>query len=196
MTIDIEQTNFFVFSWFGASVDQIETYLRSDDFTKTNNVTVSCPKVLKINFLFQYNPNPKLAYFFPLNGGTCMITNLQDGWNTLFRNITEALSIDGYHFVLSSELTKTPYNCMQLIRSGTLERVVYVMKDGKRWVFYGNGMPLWFEETDAYKKRLKKERVTKELLLKYGMELKIILHKKINLETATKYLQLSSAVSN
>ena len=52
-------------------------------------------------------------------------------------------------------------------------------------------MPLWFEETDAYKKRLKKERVTKELLLKYGMELKIILHKKINLETAIKYLQLS-----
>ena len=79
MTIDIEQTNFFVFSWFGASVDQIETYLRSDDFTKT----------------------------------------------------------------------------------------------------------------DAYKKRLKKERVTKELLLKYGMELKIILHKKINLGTVTNYLQLS-----
>ena len=183
MTIDIEQTNFFVFSWLGASVDKIEAYLRSDDFLKTNHCTISCSKLLKVEFLFHYNPNPKLAYFAPLNRGTCMITNLQDGWNTLFHNITAALSIDGYHFVLSSEQEKDPYNCMQHIKNGTLERVVYVMKDGNKWVFYEDGTPLWFEETNDYKKRLKKERVTKELLLKYCMELRILSDKKINFET-------------
>ena len=41
MIIDIEQTNFFVFSWLGASIDKIETYLRSDDFLKTNHFTVT-----------------------------------------------------------------------------------------------------------------------------------------------------------
>ena len=70
------------------------------------------------------------------------------------------------------------------------------MKDGNSWVFYENGTPLWFEETNDYTKRLKKERVTKELLLKYCMELRILSDKKINFETVTNYLQLSYEIKN
>ena len=36
--------------------------------------------------------------------------DLQDGWNTLFQNISVVLSIEGYHFTFSSEQEKDPYN--------------------------------------------------------------------------------------
>ncbi|GAB0170611.1 hypothetical protein LSPCS325_40480 [Lysinibacillus sp. CTST325] len=40
------------------------------------------------------------------------------------------------------------------------------MKDGK-WIFYSEGAPLFFEDEKNYKKRIKKERLTKQILIEY-----------------------------
>jgi hypothetical protein len=46
-------------------------------------------------------------------------------------------------------------------------RSVCVSNDGGKWVFYQSGEPFAFEEVEAYDRKRKRDRFTRELLLKY-----------------------------
>ncbi len=47
------------------------------------------------------------------------------------------------------------------------ERLVRVMQD-PRWDFYEEGNPFPFEQTEKYKERIKKKRLTNDMILDYA----------------------------
>lgn len=47
------------------------------------------------------------------------------------------------------------------------DRYVRVMREHKKWLFYESGEPLSFEHVECYSTRLKKERLTKDMVVEY-----------------------------
>jgi hypothetical protein len=105
-----------------------------------------------------------------------MVANIEDGWHSLFCNVSGALRLEGYYFRLSSD---GQCNYMIHTKNGSQTRVVYTLFDDGQWVFYQAGTPLWFEDTAQYKKCLKKERLTKNMLLTYCLQLNLISDKRL-----------------
>ena len=56
---------------------------------------------------------------------------------------------------------------VELIRAGAIVRVVQAIRDGDRWEFCSAGEALGFEERDLYTRRVKKDRLPLELLVRY-----------------------------
>lgn len=46
-------------------------------------------------------------------------------------------------------------------------RYVYSMKENDRWVYYEQGVPREYEQTEKYKSRYKRDRLTQEMVLSY-----------------------------
>jgi hypothetical protein len=170
MTIDLISMDYFTFSWFDTSLDIIEKYIGMNDFKEWNiNFTKNCAKSIKVNF--EYNPNIITAYFLSGNDGIIMLPNLQDGWLALFYRMANDLKINGYHFKLCSD--KEPYNCLIYLENGVEKRICYTLKD-TQWIFFEKGEPLFFEETENYTRKIKKDRLNKEIMIKYCNKLGII----------------------
>lgn len=93
-----------------------------------------------------------------------MISNCSDGWVTLGNKISNESSTFHYNFQLSKD--ENLINSFSLWENGANQRTVYTMKDPK-WTFFEKGIPLWFENTDNYKKRLIKDRLNHEILVSY-----------------------------
>jgi hypothetical protein len=169
MNINLNSMEFFTFSWFDISLDSIEKYFLSNDFEyfdilKNQNENIEIE--------FEYNPKTFVSNFMQKNNGVIMLPNLRDGWVTLFHKITVDLKINGYHFKLSSD--KEPFNFIEYLENGIKKRICYTLKDDDKWVFYESGTPLFFEETENYKTKIKKNRLNKEIMLKYCGKLNII----------------------
>ena len=54
----------------------------------------------------------------------------------------------------------------QYISHDGKERIIYALEED-RWVFYEEGEPLSFENTDYYKRRIIKKRINNEIILEY-----------------------------
>lgn len=118
---------------------------------------------------------PRAVFFVPKNseGKTIMISNYSDGWITLGNIISNESKTSNYNFKLSKD--ENLINSLIYWDNGQNKRVVYTMKDSQ-WVFYEQGIPLWFEDTNNYNKRLIKNRLNYEILVSYceKMDLKIL----------------------
>ena len=172
MNIDLNLMEYFTFSWLDTSLGSIEKYFLVNNFNKFN-ITKEHNKNITVGF--EYNPKIFVSHFVEKNNGIIMLPNLQDGWITLFYRLTSDLKINGYHFKICSN--KVPYNCIIYIEKGIKKRICYTLKDGNKWIFYETGTPLYFEEIKNYKNRIKKERLNKEIMLKYCSKLNIIKEK-------------------
>jgi hypothetical protein len=170
MKIDLDILDFFTFTWLDTSMDIIEKYFGTNDFKKWNiNIIENCMETIEIKF--EYNPEIITAYFVKGNNGIIMLPNLQDGWLSLFHRIAGDLKITGYHFKLCSD--KEPYNCIIYLENGIEKRICYTLKDTK-WIFFEKGEPLFFEEPENYTKKIKKDRLDKEIMIKYCNKLGIL----------------------
>lgn len=96
------------------------------------------------------------------------MSNCPDGWYTLCNIINGRLGGARYTFSMSTFIHHYyPYNEFYYSYDGKCKRVVKSYLDDTRWVFYEEGEPLFFEDVNNYKARMKKKRLTKEILLDY-----------------------------
>lgn len=102
---------------------------------------------------------------------TVMMTNLQDGWNSLGRLLAE------HHRAIQVQLTSTTAaakyakNRFEVWANGSSRRSVMVLNDGGKWRFSSNGAPLPFEDLRLYKNRRIADRFPRAVLLQYAREM-------------------------
>jgi len=150
---------------FFAPLDIIETKLLEiieDSKRKAikEGILSKCPLNLH-NCFFEpeYISHEDIAVFWqPLKQNyTIMLTNLWDGWVTLGYLLNIVKGVKMLDLSLFNDCVKFNFNN---------ERFIRVMWDSK-WDFYELGQPLFFENTEQYKVRLKKRRLTIDMVIEY-----------------------------
>lgn len=95
------------------------------------------------------------------------MSNSVDGSDSLCYVINGRLGGAQYTFSMSTFIGTYLYNDFLYSYDGERKRVVKSYLDDTRWVFYEKGEPLFFEDVNNYKARMKKKRLNKEILLDY-----------------------------
>lgn len=114
----------------------------------------------------QYLPSQiRFILFEPICniGTTICYTNLSNGWGEVFDGRASSLGFKAYHCrICDEQYAAYHFDCFD----GTKKRYVLCYQD-PQWVFYEEGEPLEFEDVELYKSRLKKNRLNREIILKY-----------------------------
>ena len=97
---------------------------------------------------------------------TVVITNMMDGWLTLAHVVSMRLQCRCFRFtVCRADVERYPRNALEVIDRGESARTVGAMRDGDRWAFQDQGAPLDVEDVSLYRKRMIKQRVTRDSIL-------------------------------
>ncbi len=95
---------------------------------------------------------------------TVMLTSSVDGWYTLVHVL--ATGTPGRHVMVRSVSDGEQLHHLNVWSGREEIRAVLVNQDPK-WTFYEKGLPLEFEDVARYQRRLKRERLDRQLLLHY-----------------------------
>jgi hypothetical protein len=115
----------------------------------------------------------KLVLYAPAASPTvCIIvTNLQDGWSSLSHNVAKELGAPQIQVTSTERGAYWSGHHFRTWRDGAERRVVMVIRDSDKWVFSEEGEPESFETPSFYKRRLKRDRLTREVLVGYLRQL-------------------------
>lgn len=114
-----------------------------------------------------------MVLWSPSPGKTAIYGNASDGFSVLFStlnirygyNITQiSLTLDLDNKINDSDIYL--FRLFDFLGSNGTERMVRVMQD-PHWDFYEIGEPFPFEQTEKYKERIKKKRLTNDMILDY-----------------------------
>jgi len=173
LDIDIANLDAVLFSYFWLDIKSVKKLL--EQRTQKDNAIISgdidIKPLLELNYA--YNPNPKRATFFTTSeNAAIMFPNVQDGWSTLFHVIANGLKAKACCMIIM-DCSKFADSSNYLIHLEDSQcRVIYTLKEDK-WVFYQEGAPLSFENTDYYTAKQKRERLSKKIMLEYCENLEI-----------------------
>lgn len=117
----------------------------------------------------------KMVLWSPTDGQTVMSGSQSDGFLTIGYILSRRFGYDIVRICLTTDLDnrindEEIYQCRYfhyLGKSDSDERLVRVMQD-PRWVFFEMGEPLPFEQTEKYTERIKKKRLTNDMILDYA----------------------------
>lgn len=115
----------------------------------------------------------KLQIWKPLCGhGVVLWGNVADGFDsiTYILNKRYGLGWTRVSFTLDTPEPGYEMRFFHYMPANGKERYVHVMQN-PRWEFWESGEPLPFEQTERYKERIKKKRLTNEMLLDYLLAL-------------------------
>ena len=176
------------FAYFDKSLADVKNFLeiykneRQNDLTKWSVIeSVGKPSEIFAEFerLKQQRKSERRhdsqqAFFYnPLcdTDKTVMFSNLFDGWYTLCNIASRRLACECYLFHICENGVSEFKNCLTYFDGCGVARVVYVLKEGQKWLFFEHGNPLWFENVSFYEEKLKRQRLSKEILLGYCQKL-------------------------
>lgn len=132
------------------------------DFKKvcpTNNIPYNSSKIRFI--VYEPSTNPGVTVFFP---------NFVDGWYTAVYNYTRLKNKNAFQVGFTvDEAKKHPayfFSYFFFEHGQIKERTVHAIKENK-WVFFSDGKPLNFEETDHYQQKRIKDRINNEIIIGY-----------------------------
>ena len=166
MNIDISNLDAILFSYFWLDIKSVRTLLEQG-ILKNAVITEDADIKPLLNLQYGYNTTPMRATFFSVaKNTTIMFSNLQDGWATLYNTIANRLKAKScYMRIMDCNKIVDASNCF-IYCEDSKERIVYTLKEHK-WVFYEQGMPLPFENTNYYTAKQKKERLNKKIMVEY-----------------------------
>ena len=113
--------------------------------------------------------NAEVFLFSPRENLTIYVSNLADGWASLYANVVKDCESDAYFF--RATLTESAENNvfeMQKWGHGILERQVRALQDDDGWTFISKGAPLSFENIDKYKRRQVINRLNGDMIRNYS----------------------------
>lgn len=106
-----------------------------------------------------------------LRGKTAFFSNYRDGLNTLIFQFCKKYSLKAtsVNFSNQDEGGEPSYKFKYLSFSGEklIKRVVYLIKESNKWVFYEKGEVQSFEDLSNYNNKYKTKRFNREILLRY-----------------------------
>lgn len=120
-------------------------------------------------YVQQYNaPERRFILFSPKSNPrtTIMYANIQDGYTFLIKFVSKSCDLEYYSIVLSDGTSFGLQGYHFHHYAPNKVRHILCYQDPK-WVFYEEGKPLWFENTEYYTQRLKKKRLNKEIITEY-----------------------------
>lgn len=170
-------SSYFVFSFINANINEIYNSIINDNELKVSYYKKEIKDLFsdvdkESNAPKQSYKNDMKAILFTNNTpkGVIQISNISDGWRSLTYVITNLLQTSSYIFNISDDHIPDAMNYLTYInyKNNNLfkRRVVYAMKD-PNWKFYQEGEPLWFENTEYYKNKIKKKRINRAILTEY-----------------------------
>ena len=116
----------------------------------------------------------QMVLWSPASGQTAIYGNQSDGFSVLCHilnhrfayNVTSiSLTLDLDNKINDSDIYL--FRMFRFFGSNGTERMVRVMQD-PHWDFYEIGEPFPFEQTEKYKERIKKKRLTNDMILDYA----------------------------
>jgi hypothetical protein len=90
--VNIADLDAVLFSFYWIDISSVKEYLaqQTQGWNAVFSEDINISPLLDLQYI--YGPNPKRATFFSVGiNATIMFPNLQDGWYTLFNNITHSL---------------------------------------------------------------------------------------------------------
>jgi hypothetical protein len=116
-----------------------------------------------------YNPeiNPKI---------TILLGNGKGCWGSLANNISANLCIDNIQITFNENISNDFVNEFAYYNGKThknTREVQGILGDNEKMEFVNGGTPLWFENTEYYKKRKIIDRINKNILIEYSKKLGI-----------------------
>lgn len=177
--MNIDNFNAITFTYYNMSIEKVLQYIIEKFKEKiiTKEATVEPDKITTDMFLLnscwknpEYENHKQLEAFFynpkNMDKKTVMVTNALDGWSTLSRIIGNYFGCEYIKVRLDDELIPEPMNSFIYARDNE-ERVVYSIKEGRKWTFYSTGKPVFFENMDYYKKIRINKRMNRSILIEY-----------------------------
>lgn len=159
------------------------TFIDSD-MTMVKNCLLDILKDYKVDVMYgsnkidvsyvEYNQRRhKLQIWKPLCGhGVVMWGNIVDGFLSIAFILNKKYGLELMRVSFTLDTPEPGYEMRffrYMSKNGTC-RYVHVMQD-PRWEFWESGEPLPFEQTERYKERIKKKRLTNGMLLDYLLAL-------------------------
>ena len=96
---------------------------------------------------------------------TVVVVNLEDGWSSLIQCVSSRVSGEHLLLQLGSSVMTYPRVAFERFVGGRLERTVAVWKEEDRWQFWNEGQVQNWENTEAYRNRSIKSRLTCDALI-------------------------------
>jgi hypothetical protein len=159
----------------GASLDTVDQEIRAVLSRIAPNRFRRVVGELCLNAIYEIDPPTGGAHLFKLviytprqSMGNCvLVTNVTDGWNSLCHKIANEYKHFQFQVISSRPDVKYPQNFFEVWRSGVSTRAVICMRDSDKWVFFQKGKSEDFEETSFYEHRVKRARLTREIITGY-----------------------------
>jgi hypothetical protein len=96
-----------------------------------------------------------------------LVANLQDGWSSL----CHLLAREHRQFQIQAKSTRPgaawPQNKIDVWGDGERSRVVMAMRDTDAWKFFQKGEPRDFEEVALYERRIIRQRLDRDAIVRY-----------------------------
>ncbi len=102
---------------------------------------------------------------------TLFVSSVADGYSSMVYMVSS--KVPGIHvsIQISRSSIQYPRNALTALQAEECVRVVYAMRDTNRWEFFQNGTPMPFEDVSLYSARLKRNRVTPEIISRYLLKI-------------------------
>lgn len=112
----------------------------------------------KIAVVFAPKTSPKHCVF---------VSRSADGWHTLVNRLNLELKVRCVSIVTTKGDLTYPVNSIRIYESGKEVRLVRVMLDGDRWVYFDKGVIQNFENSSYYSRRRIRDRFDRTIVLEY-----------------------------
>ena len=126
-----------------------------------------------LSYVRYTTPVKKMVLWSPCDNHTAVYGNQSDGFDTLCNILHLRYGFDITQICLTldpeNKIDNEIYDMRLFYHIGkdNSMRMVRVMQD-PRWDFYEIGEPFPFEQTEKYKERIKKKRLTNDMILDYA----------------------------
>ncbi|MEL7019199.1 MAG: hypothetical protein AAGL18_10775 [Pseudomonadota bacterium] len=176
----MEKVNFLAVTIVFAPVEKVkeavdrQLFLWWKSVNENENLTERHPFDLEKSV----NPKPKKVSLFEVEAqepAVLIEANLEDGYSSLTHMVSSAMPAYRFVIIRSSAGAKDEWPIQEfvLMQGKKTIRSLRVMKDTSGWEYWEEGKLQSFEEPELYEARVKKERLTREMIVRYTDRLSV-----------------------
>ncbi|GHT78554.1 hypothetical protein FACS189464_2220 [Bacteroidia bacterium] len=193
--MNVNELNSFVFSIIDCDIVTIKNYLEKQEYDyKIVYENINIEDIYFHNMYLKPIKGIAKALFYNPDIAPQLTIGLGNGrgcWGTLCNNISANLSVNNIQMELNtkdSDITRNQFRVYDGRIKGYTREVQRILGDNNRMEFVNSGEPLWFENTEYYKKRKITDRINKNILMEYANKIGIDLGSNELFETTQKSL--------
>jgi hypothetical protein len=168
----IDRYRYIAFSCFVHDLEGVVAAVRQQ-VAEWDMAMVETRSAFDMGEIYSHEPRPggahllKSAFFAPSIRPevTVMFANYEDGWSSLATMVTRRIGGTAYQFGVGSERCEWPAYRFQATEGGRIKRHVSLIRDVSDWKFHQVGDTRTEEIADLYRKRTKRDRLSREYLI-------------------------------